>query len=154
MTRNRADAEDLVHDAAVNALAAWSTFKPGSNFNGWMYRILRNQFTFNRMRQRETQQLENVADGLLTRPPVQDNGLLLQAVWRSFAQLTPDQRQAIMLVAVQELSYEEAADAVGCPVGTMKSRVSRARRILAAWLHGNAMALHKFDYYKPKLSVD
>ena len=136
MTCNRADAEDLVHDAAVNALAAWTTFRPGSNFKGWMYRLLRNQFTSHQINRRATQQLDGVPDGLLARPATQDNGLLLQAIWRGFAQLLPEHLQAMMLVVVQELSYEEAAGLVGCTVNTMKSRVFRARHILAAWLDG------------------
>jgi RNA polymerase sigma-70 factor (ECF subfamily) len=93
-----------------------------------MYRILRNLFLSERARQRYFYALDDMPDALLAQRATQDDGLVLQAAWRSFARLPAQQHQALMLVAVQALSYQAAAGAAGCTVGTMKSRVFHARR--------------------------
>jgi RNA polymerase sigma-70 factor (ECF subfamily) len=142
LTRNRADAEDLAQGAIVNALAARDTFEPGTNFVGWMYRILRNLFLSERARQRYFYALDDMPDALLAQRATQDEKLVLQAAWRSFARLPAQQHQALMLVAVQALSYEAAAGAAGCAVGTMKSRVFHARRSVQVWLLEDDNVLH------------
>ncbi|MDJ0390172.1 sigma-70 family RNA polymerase sigma factor [Roseomonas sp. E05] len=136
MTRNRADADDLVQAAVSNALAAQHSFTPGTNFGAWMFRILRNRFLSDIRRRRDTCDMDNAPAEALARPAAQEDNLALRELRRRLTDLPPDHRTALMLVTVQGMSYEEAAEAMGCAVGTAKCRVFRARRQLEAWLTG------------------
>ncbi|WP_137126158.1 sigma-70 family RNA polymerase sigma factor [Roseomonas sp. HF4] len=136
LTRNRADADDLVQAAVTSALAAKDSFTPGTNFGGWMYRILRNRFLSDRRRARETVDVDDAPPQALSRPGNQEDNLALQELRRHLARLPADQRMALIMVSVQGLSYQEVATAMGCAVGTAKCRVFRARRQLEVWLLG------------------
>ncbi|MFC7554142.1 sigma-70 family RNA polymerase sigma factor [Pseudoroseomonas wenyumeiae] len=136
MTRNRADADDLVQAAVSNALAAQASFTPGTNFGAWMFRILRNRFLSDIRRKRDTCDMDNAPAEALARPAAQEDSLALRELRMRLADLPEDHRTALMLVTVQGMSYEEAAEVMGCAVGTAKCRVFRARRQLEAWLVG------------------
>jgi RNA polymerase sigma-70 factor (ECF subfamily) len=136
LTRNRADADDLVQAAVTKALAAKEQFTPGTNLGAWLYRILRNQFLSDRTRMRETVELDDAPAAALSSPAGQEAHLAFKELRRHLGRLRPDQRAALIMVSVQGLSYQEVADAMGCPVGTAKCRVFRARRQLEAWLLG------------------
>lgn len=136
LTRNRADADDLVQAAVTNALAAKANFIPGTNLGAWLYRILRNRFLSDRRRARETVELDDAPAASLASLPRQEGNLALKELRRHLGRLPPDQRAALIMVSVQGLSYQEVADALGCPVGTAKCRVFRARRQLETWLLG------------------
>lgn len=131
LTRNREQADDLVHDAAVRALAAEDQFCPGTNFKAWIFTILRN-LHYNRWRE------HRVRSALLEDPtlagervgPPQEAALKVRDFKRAFWRLGQDQREALILVGASGMSYEEAAAICQCPVGTVKSRVSRARQQL------------------------
>ncbi|MBR0648135.1 sigma-70 family RNA polymerase sigma factor [Roseomonas terrae] len=136
LTRNRADADDLVQAAVTNALAAQSSFTPGTNFGAWMYRILRNRFISDRRRQRETIDMDDAPADAFARPAGQEDSLALRELRTEIAKLPADQRTALVMVTVQGMSYEEVAAAMGCAVGTAKCRVFRARCTLEARLLG------------------
>ena len=136
LTRNRAAAEDLVHDSVCNALAARESFIPGTNFAAWMHRILRNRFISDLRRRRDAVDVDDLPEGLFATGAAHEDRLALKELSRAIAGLPADQREALMLVAVQGMSYEELAESTGCPVGTAKSRVFRARRQLQAWMLG------------------
>jgi len=136
LTRNRPDADDLVQAAVTRALAAKALFTPGTNLGAWLYRILRNQFLSDRRRARETVELDDAPAASLAVSASQEGHLAVQELRRHLARLPPDQRTALVMVSVEGLSYEEVAKAMGCPVGTAKCRVFRARRQLEAWLLG------------------
>jgi RNA polymerase sigma-70 factor, ECF subfamily len=136
LTRNRADADDLVQAAVTNALAAQAHFTPGTNLGAWLFRILRNRFLSDRRRTRETVDLDDAPAAALSRPASQEDNLALKELRTHLARLPADQRAALIMVSVQGLSYQDVADAMGCPVGTAKCRVFRARRQLEAWLLG------------------
>ncbi len=140
MTRNRADADDLVQAAVSNALAAQHSFTPGTNFGAWMFRILRNRFLSDIRRKRDTCDMDNAPAEALARPAAQEDSLALRELRMRLSDLPADHRTALMLVTVQGMSYEEAAEAMGCAVGTAKCRVFRARRQLEAWLVGEPTA--------------
>ncbi|MCQ4161414.1 sigma-70 family RNA polymerase sigma factor [Roseomonas sp. GC11] len=140
MTRNRADADDLVQAAVSNALAAQHSFTPGTNFGAWMFRILRNRFLSDIRRRRDTCDMDHAPAEALARPAAQEDSLALRELRRRLTDLPEDHRTALLLVTVQGLSYEEAAQAMGCAVGTAKCRVFRARRQLEAWLMGEKPA--------------
>lgn len=138
LTRNRSDADDLVQAAVTNALAAQSSFTPGTNFGAWMYRILRNRFISDRRRQRDTMDMDDAPAEAFARPASQEDSLALRELRAEMAKLPADQRTALVMVTVQGLTYEEVAAAMGCAVGTAKCRVFRARCTLEARLLGDA----------------
>jgi RNA polymerase sigma-70 factor (ECF subfamily) len=138
LTRNRVAADDLVQDAAMNALAAQDSFTSGTNFHAWMYRILRNRFISGVRKRRETINIEDAPLAALGIHGGFEDHLTLQELQQAIGTLVPVQREALFMVVLQGMSYEEVGVATGCAIGTAKSRVFRARRYLAAFLLGNA----------------
>lgn len=140
IARNHALAEDLVQDTIVRALANRHQFKPGTNLKGWLIIILRNRF-FNEMRRSSRKSevsMENHGD-LSVVDGGQEVSVEIRDFNAAFRKLPPTQREALVLVGASGFSYEEAAEIAHCPVGTMKSRVSRARAELESQLHGIEM---------------
>jgi RNA polymerase sigma-70 factor (ECF subfamily) len=119
--------DDLVQDAVVRALAASNQFQQGTNFKAWMFTILRNQniTTFRRKRIIPAS-LEEVSQEVF-QGASQDDALMIEELDHAVQRLSPLRREALILVVVHGLSYEEAAAVCGCAVGTIKSRVARAR---------------------------
>jgi len=140
LTRNRASAEDLVQDAVVNALAAHDSFTPGTNFAAWMHRILRNRFISTLRKQRDTTDIEDLPMSALAVNASHEDRMVLKELGRAIDRLPSDQREALFMVVLQGMSYEDVAEATGCAVGTAKSRVFRARRQLEISLAGEERA--------------
>jgi RNA polymerase sigma-70 factor, ECF subfamily len=136
LTRNRAAAEDLVQDAVANALAAQDSFTPGTNFAAWMHRILRNRFISTLRKQRETTDIDDLPMSAFAVGAAHEDRMVLKELGRALTRLPSDQREALFMVVLQGMSYEDVAQSTGCAVGTAKSRVFRARRQLQAWLMG------------------
>lgn len=130
LTRSRTEAEDLVQEVAVAALGGRHTFTPGTNFSAWLNTIMRNRVRLDRKRRRETIPLDDLADGLLTTRPAQDERIVLDNLRQVLNGLPVELQHALALVAFRGLSYEQAAALIGCAIGTVKSRVFRARRAL------------------------
>ncbi len=131
LARDRAEADDLVQEAVLRALRGLGQFQPGTSIRAWMFTILRNVFYEQaRRRKRERAALERQAapESLAAHQPHETE---LADLARQLRQLPPTLREALVLVGAQELTYEEAAAICAVPVGTMKARVSRARRQLA-----------------------
>ena len=129
---NPTRADDLVQETLLKAWANQHRFVPGSNFKAWLCTILRNQFyTECRKAKREVEDVEGAAAARSIALPAQEHGIELQKVWAVIAKLPAPQREALLLVAGQGMTYEAAGQLVGCQTGTMKSRVSRARAFLA-----------------------
>ena len=137
LTRNRASAEDLVQDAVCNALSAQASFIPGTNFAAWMHRILRNRFISNLRKRRDTTDIDDVPSSAFATEAPHEDRLALKDLGVAMTRLPADQREALIMVVVQGMSYEALAASTGCAVGTAKSRVFRARRQLEAWLMGD-----------------
>ncbi|RYJ04221.1 MAG: sigma-70 family RNA polymerase sigma factor [Acetobacteraceae bacterium] len=140
LSRNRATADDLVQDAAMHALAARDSFTPGTNFRAWMYRILRNRFISGLRKRRDIIDIEDAPAAALAVQDSTEDRLTLQELQKALDTLLPVQREALFMVVLQGMSYEEVGAATNCAVGTAKSRVFRARRHLAACLLGDADA--------------
>lgn len=140
LTRNRTEADDLVQAAVANALAAQASFTPGTHLGAWVYRILKNRFISDRRRRRETVEMDDAPADAFARSGNQEDSIALGELRREMARLPEDQRIALVMVAVQGMSYEEVAAATGCAVGTAKCRVFRARRALEARLMGEPTA--------------
>jgi RNA polymerase sigma-70 factor (ECF subfamily) len=128
-------ADDLVQATVVKALANIDSFDPDSNMMAWLYTILRNQFysEFRKRRYEVEDDKGHYAD-LLESSPSQEGHMHLLELRQALNQLVPDHREALILVGVSGLSYDDAAAHCGCAVGTIKSRVSRARVRLAVLL--------------------
>lgn len=124
-------ADDLLQEAVTRAWANQDKFQPGTNMKAWLFTILRNEF-YSQMRKAGRETHDN--DGALTEGmavhPEQYGQMDLQDFKRSLDKLPADQREAIVLVGASGFSYEEAAEICGCAVGTIKSRVNRARHRL------------------------
>jgi RNA polymerase sigma-70 factor (ECF subfamily) len=127
-TGDEALAEDLVQDTCVNALRAQHQFTPGTNLKAWLFTILRNRFRS--LAKRRKVRAEEPDDGL-DRVPIdatpQEGRLEMMAFRRAFADLRAEYREALVLAVVHGMNYEDIAQVCGCRVGTVKSRVSRAR---------------------------
>lgn len=131
LARDRAEADDLVQEAVLRALRGLGQFQPGTSVRAWLFTILRNVFYEQaRRRKRERAALERQAapEAIAAHQPHEAD---LADLARQLRQLPPTLREALVLVGAQELTYEEAAAICAVPVGTMKARVSRARRQLA-----------------------
>ena len=135
-------ADDLVQEAAIKAWTARERYQPGTNMRAWTFAILRNHYLSElRRNKRQTGLDEGVAERMLVMEADQEAPLHLGDMEVALQQLAPERREAVLLVGASGFSYEEAADIAGCPIGTMKSRVARARSDLARMLHGDIDAI-------------
>ncbi|ESX49882.1 RNA polymerase sigma factor [Mesorhizobium sp. LSHC426A00] len=132
LTRDGTDAEDLVHDALVRAYERRDTFRSGGNLGAWLLSIVHNAF-IDKMRSRRSEAARVEQAGYLTdasTPAPQEHSVRLAQVREAFFSLPEEQRSALHLVAIEGLSYQQAADASGVPLGTLMSRIGRARAAL------------------------
>jgi len=156
MTKSTVEAEDLVQDTVVKAMRARDQFTPGTNLKAWLLRILTNTF-INRYRRGglerdifEGPEADSLTEGwvsantmrALRDPETQALTPLVEAeVQRALDELPTDFRLAVVLSDIEELSYKEIADAMGCPIGTVMSRLHRGRRMLQKTLREHAIAM-------------
>ena len=125
-------ADDLVQDTLLRALANIHRFERGTNLNAWLFTILRNLFHSEyRKRRREVEDPDGSYAARLTVHPEQGSRLDFEDFRAALAHLPADQREALLLIGASGFSYEEAAQICECAVGTIKSRVNRARTRLA-----------------------
>lgn len=137
LARDPTAADDLVQDTLLRAWRARARFEPGTNFEAWTFTILRNVFYSSQRRRREVQDEDGDYTARLATLPDQGGRLDLSDVQAALDRLAPMMRETLVLATVQDLSYEEVAVIMGCQVGTVKSRVSRAREQLAGMLGYN-----------------
>ena len=124
-------ADDLVQDSLVKAWGASTSFTEGTSLRAWLFTIARNTFYSNhRKSRREVQDVDGAAAARLVSKPAQIGHLDLADFRVALASVPDDQREALILVGASGFSYEEAAEICGCAVGTIKSRVNRARQKL------------------------
>lgn len=134
-----AEADDLAQEALAKAWAHRESFEPGTNMKAWTFMIIRNQFYSEKRRSWRRQPLDpEVAERTLVAVNNPTGALELDEVRRAMAMLPDDQREALILIGAGGLSYEEAAEVTGVAVGTVKSRVSRARDRLTGILFDGA----------------
>ena len=128
-------ADDLVQEALMKAWAAQDRFEPGTSMRAWTFVILRNAYLTDMRRNRFRGDYdETVAERILTAPAGQEEPIHLSDLNRALQTLPPERREALLLVGAGGFSYEEAANICGCAVGTIKSRVGRARSALNSML--------------------
>ena len=128
-------ADDLVQEALLKAWAAQERFEPGTSMRAWTFVILRNAYLTDMRRNRFRGEYdETVAERILPAPAGQEEPLHLSDLHRALLTLPPERREALLLVGAGGFSYEEAANICGCAVGTIKSRVGRARAALSSMM--------------------
>ena len=154
LTKDKTEAEDLIQETYLRALRFFHKFQPGTNCRAWLLSILRNLF-INRYQQKKREaetvdweKIDQVYDSMveLGEKAERDNpeGLLIselmdEGVEKALRKLPEEYRTAIVLVDIEELSYEEAAKVMACAIGTIRSRVSRGRRMLQVALRDYAL---------------
>jgi RNA polymerase sigma-70 factor (ECF subfamily) len=136
LAQNADKADDLVQETLVKAWDKQASFQPGTNLKAWVFTILRNEF-YSQMRKRgrEVQDSDGSITARLAVHPSQQGSMDLEDFRTALETLPQDQREAIILIGASGFSYEEAAEICNCAVGTIKSRVSRARTRLQELLH-------------------
>jgi RNA polymerase sigma-70 factor (ECF subfamily) len=128
-------ADDLVQETLLKAWAAQDRFEPGTSMRAWTFVILRNAYLTDMRRNRFRGDYdEGVAERILTAPAGQEEPIHLSDMHRALLTLPPERREALLLVGAGGFSYEEAAEICGCAIGTIKSRVGRARATLNTML--------------------
>ena len=156
MTRSSSEAEDLVQDTVVKAMRARDQFQPGTNLKAWLLRIMTNTF-INRYHRGgmerdvidgpDAESLTDAWVGAATLRAIRDpetqalSPLVEAEVQRALDDLPSEFRLAVVLSDIEELSYKEIADAMGCPIGTVMSRLHRGRRMLQKTLREHAVAM-------------
>ncbi len=162
LTRNPRDAEDLVQDSLLRAYRFWDSFQRDSNCKAWLLRIVTNTFINEYQRRKRSREVldaataeQDATDGVLVHADANDKQSPESALMRSSVSddvqraldgLPDDFRTAVILCDMQGLSYKEIADIMGCPVGTVMSRLFRGRKLLAAALRDFAV---QEGYAKP-----
>ena len=128
LSHNASDADDLVQDTLIKAWTNREKFEPGTNLREWLFTILRNTYyTVAVRRRREVRDETGKYAATLSTGPTQDWSLAIRALQAALARLPDEHREALILVGAAGLTYEEAAEVCGCALGTIKSRVNRAR---------------------------
>ena len=156
LTKAPLDAEDLVQDTLVKAMRAREQYEPGTNLKAWLFKILHNTF-INKYRRGGLERIvlegpdaDPLADGWVSaasmralRDPESQalRPLVQQEIHKALDELPEEFRLAVVLSDVEELSYKEIADVMGCPVGTVMSRLHRGRRLLQKRLYDHAVYL-------------
>mgnify|MGYP002529675225 CR=1 FL=1 len=131
-------ADDLVQDTLERALSRWRQWRAGGNLRAWLFSIMHSQF-IDQMRRRarrpEDGARTGVADERLATPPAQEDGLKVRDLEKALERLTPEQREVVLLIGLEDLSYKEAGEVLGVPVGTVMSRLSRGRENLRRFMN-------------------
>lgn len=137
LTRDASQADDLVQIACEKALRNLDGYTPGTRLDAWMFRIMRNAWTDQHRSNRHHAMAADLADHEVADPAgnVTEMRLELRAVGQAMAVLESDQRELLMLISVNGMKYRDAAEALGIPLGTVMSRLARARRSIHAILN-------------------
>ena len=144
LTGDPAWADDLVQDTAERALLKWRSFQPGTNLRAWLLTLLRNLYIDQLRRRREI--AVNDEDNLwqqLPSPSMMVDGLVLRDVQQALYSLSVEQREVLLMVALEEMRYDEVAQVLSIPIGTVMSRLNRAREHMRALLPREAPLHHK-----------
>jgi len=133
LTHNEADARDLTQEAFIRVYRAWRSFQPGTSFLSWIYRIVTNLHR-DELRRRKGRYQEEIPEDNAPQEFAGGRPLAVtpieEFVARSLERLSPDQRQVIVLADIEEYSYQEIAEIMSCSIGTVRSRLHRARALL------------------------
>lgn len=133
LVRDPERVDDLVQEATVRVLTSADQFQPGTNFKAWVFTIIRNLYLNDLRKARRFVDTGGESEdfaGLASLPATQESSIEFRNFFRAFWQLGEEHREVLMLVGASGFSYERASEICGCEIGTVKSRVSRARKAL------------------------
>lgn len=136
LTRQPASADDLVQATLERALSRWRSKRPDGELRAWLFTILYNQFIDGQRRARRQANLLALLGRAEDSAPSTETIVLQHAALAAFSRLPDEQRALLILVTVEGLSYQETAETLGVPIGTVMSRLSRARKALRALSEG------------------
>lgn len=137
LTGNLDQADDLVQDTAIRLMTAHEQYRQGTNFRAWAIAALRNRFIDLRRRARfHGGSIEDIDTSLFSQPPSQDTIVYFEQTAREFWRLSPAHREIITMIGINGMSYEQVAKVLGCPIGTVRSRLARARAELQIAIDG------------------
>lgn len=146
--RNQTDADDLVQETLLRALSSFETFTPGTRLKSWLFTIMRNAFyTQIKKSSREPLGVIRCISDTRSAPPSQEWTLHAKEVGCAIHNLPAHQREVLVLITIEGMSYEDAAHVCGCNIGTIKSRLNRARARLSA--HFDASDVHDGGQLSP-----
>ena len=151
---DREAADDLVQDSLERALSRWHQRRRNGDLRGWVYTILYHRFVSDRHRQRrrgEHRSLSNLQEA--EQPSMegaQDGAMAHRDLIRGLATLSQEQRSVLLLVGVEDFSYEEAASVLGLPIGTVMSRLSRGRERLRRYMNGDCVSTRQRELAVPQ----
>ena len=134
LTRDPSRADDLVQETVMRSLAGRKSFRPGTNFPGWLFRIQRNEFISDLRHERPTVELNDAIISTLSQSQRQEGGIAVREFKKAFRTLAGGERLALLMTALEGNSQKTIASACGVPIGTVKSRISRARKQLREML--------------------
>ncbi len=135
LVSERSRADDLVQDTLERAWAKMHLFRTGTDLRAWLFTVMHNVYVNQVRAARETVEFDESAVEAVSRDP-QGERLEVRDLERALLRLPAEQRQVLLLVALEDMSYDETAKALGVPIGTVMSRLSRARERLRALMHG------------------
>jgi RNA polymerase sigma-70 factor (ECF subfamily) len=141
LTRNRQDQDDLVHDCLVRALDRWHTRREDASIRSWLFAIMHNLFVSHQRKKKlrgEVAPIDAVPDERYRISADQERYVEFRDVFQALDRLPEEQRSVLVLIAVEDMSYAEAAQVLDIPIGTVMSRLSRGRERLRAMMEGNA----------------
>jgi RNA polymerase sigma-70 factor, ECF subfamily len=144
---DRESADDLVQDSLERALSCWHQRRADGELRGWIYTILYHRFVTDRRRQRRYAWHRSLAEVLEAEEPGveggQEEALAHRDLLRGFTELPEEQRLVLLLIAVEDFSYREAAGVLGLPIGTVMSRLSRGREHLRQYMNGERICARR-----------
>jgi RNA polymerase sigma-70 factor, ECF subfamily len=142
LTRNAASADDLVQNGLIRALEKQHLWQPGTNLRAWLFTILHNQYVNDFRRALRASELDPIdeEESVWKTEPVVDCSLELRDLERALGMLREEQRAVVLLIGLEGLQYGEVADVLGVPIGTVRSRLSRARSTLRLLMDGGSRA--------------
>lgn len=150
LMRDRAAADDLVQDSLERAVSRWHLLRGDGDARTWIFAILHN-LAINRLRQTQRRgrhiPIEDADDVALARPPSQEEALRHRDLLRALGELPAEQRSVLLLVSVEDLSYAETAKVLGIPIGTVMSRLARARDKLLHTMEGREKQPGSRDFH-------
>ncbi|HEU0070212.1 MAG TPA: sigma-70 family RNA polymerase sigma factor [Alphaproteobacteria bacterium] len=139
LTKNRADADDLAQNCLERAIVYQHQFETGTNLRGWLLKIMHNLFIDSMRRAKRSRENSDTAQTYLSghyTPSNQEHAIEIAELQEAMAQLPPEQYTTLVLITLEDMSYEEAARITNVPIGTIRSRLSRARASIALHLKG------------------
>ena len=135
---DRAAADDLIQDTLERAWSKFSQFRDGSDLRAWLFSIMHNEHINQIRKRRDTMSFDDDAHDVSV-PATQSDGLEIRDLDRALQTLPVEQREVLLLIVIEEMSYEEVSVALGIPTGTVMSRLSRARERVRAYMSGTPL---------------